>query len=46
MDNNFVKVGKWGECLWGINESGGLFIIEGLAGSVGPEGSPWEESMH
>ena len=43
MDNNFVKVGKWGECLWGINENGGLFIIEGLADSVSPEGSPWAE---
>ena len=44
MDNNFVKVGKWGECLWGINESGGLFINEGLAGSVADEGVPWADA--
>ena len=45
MDNNFVKVGKWGECLWGINENGGLYIIEGLAGSVDEGISPWADSM-
>ena len=45
MDNNFVKVGKWGECLWGINESGGLFINEGLAGSVAEEGVPWADAV-
>jgi len=43
MDNNFVKVGKWGECLWGINESGGLFINEGLAASMTEEVVPWIE---
>jgi len=42
MDNNFVKVGKWGECLWGINENGELFINEGRAESL-EDGSPWAE---
>lgn len=41
MDNNFVNVGKWGECLWGIDENGNLFINEGLAESIAYENAPW-----
>ena len=44
MDNNFVKVGKWGECLWGINEKHELFINEGLAESLEGKGSPWGDA--
>ena len=44
MNNNFVKVGKWGECLWGINEEHELFINEGMAESLEGSGSPWEDA--
>ena len=44
MDNNFVKVGKWGECLWGINENGELFINEGQADSIAYTDAPWADS--
>lgn len=41
MASNFMKVGKWGECLWGIDESGNLLIDRGEAVSLGSAGSPW-----
>ena len=44
MDKNFVKVGKWGSCLWGINDNVELFINEGEAESVAAGGVPWEDS--
>ena len=43
MTREFEKVGKWGECLWGIDENGTLFINEGLAADIIPHNSPWEE---
>jgi surface protein len=42
MDKNFIKVDKWGECLWGIDETGRLFINGGQAESVDDSGIPWE----
>ena len=42
MDKNFIKVDKWGSCLWGIDETGRLFINEGRAGDVAETGVPWE----
>ena len=42
MAGNFIKVGKWGECLWGIDENGNLLIDNGLAADLGDEGSPWK----
>ena len=42
MDKNFIKVDKWGECLWGIDETGRLFINGGQAESVKDSGIPWE----
>ena len=42
MDRNFIKVDKWGSCLWGIDETGRLFINEGVAGDVAETGVPWE----
>lgn len=42
MANNFKKVGKWGECLWGIDENGNLLIDGGLAEDLGDEGTPWK----
>lgn len=42
MDKNFIKVDKWGSCLWGIDETGRLFINEGTAGDVSKTGVPWE----
>ena len=41
MANNFIKVGKWGECLWGIDEDGNLLIDRGEAVSLGSAGMPW-----
>ena len=43
MTREFEKVGKWGECLWGIDENGTLFINEGRAADIIPHNSPWEE---
>ena len=42
MAGNFIKVGKWGECLWGIDENGNLLIDNGLAADLGDEGAPWQ----
>ena len=42
MAGNFKKVGKWGECLWGIDENGNLLIDGGLAEDLGNEGTPWK----
>lgn len=42
MDRNFIKVDKWGTCLWGIDDAGRLFINEGVAGDVAETGVPWE----
>ncbi|MBQ3371421.1 MAG: BspA family leucine-rich repeat surface protein [Mogibacterium sp.] len=42
MAGNFIKVGKWGECLWGIDENGNLLIDSGLATDLGDEGAPWK----
>ncbi|MBQ9272601.1 MAG: BspA family leucine-rich repeat surface protein, partial [Mogibacterium sp.] len=42
MAGNFVKVGRWGECLWGIDENGNLLIDGGVAESI-TEDSPWYE---
>lgn len=42
MEKNFIKVDKWGECLWGIDEEGTLFINEGVASDVRSSGMPWE----
>ena len=42
MDKNFIKVDKWGECLWGIDETGRLFINGGQAESLDDSGIPWE----
>jgi surface protein len=42
MANNFIKVGKWGECLWGIDEDGTLLIDRGEAVSLGSAGTPWK----
>lgn len=41
MAGNFIKVGKWGECLWGIDENGNLLIDRGRAVSLGSQGAPW-----
>ena len=41
MAGNFKKVGKWGECLWGLDENGNLLIDGGLAADLGDEGAPW-----
>ena len=41
MAGNFIKVGKWGECLWGIDENGNLLIDKGEAASIGSAGAPW-----
>ena len=43
MDNGFVKVGKWGECLWGIDENGNLLIDGGEAASLADAEVPWKE---
>lgn len=43
MDRNFIKVDKWGSCLWGIDETGRLFINGGLAGDVRETGVPWND---
>ena len=42
MAGNFIKVGKWGECLWGIDENGNLLIDRGEAMSIGSAGAPWK----
>ena len=42
MAGNFKKVGKWGECLWGLDENGNLLIDNGLAADLSDEGSPWK----
>lgn len=42
MAGNFIKVGKWGECLWGIDENGNLLIDKGEAVSLGSAGAPWK----
>ena len=42
MAGNFKKVGKWGECLWGLDENGNLLIDGGLAADLGDEGAPWK----
>ena len=42
MAGNFIKVGKWGECLWGIDENGNLLIDRGEAVSLGSAGAPWK----
>ena len=42
MAGNFIKVGKWGECLWGIEENGNLLIDRGEAVSIGSAGAPWK----
>ena len=41
MAGNFIKVGKWGDCLWGIDESGSLLIDKGEAAGTEDKGSPW-----
>ena len=41
MTKDFVKVDKWGECLWGIDENGTLFINEGEAADLAGENAPW-----
>lgn len=41
MAGNFIKVGKWGECLWEIDENGNLLIDRGRAVSLGSQGAPW-----
>ena len=45
MDNNFVKVGKWGECLWGISDNGDLYINEGQADTLTDGVTPWDGSQ-
>ena len=42
MEKGFVKVGKWGECLWGIDEVGNLLIDSGRAASVDEAEIPWK----
>ena len=42
MAGNFIKVGKWGECLWGIDENGSLLIDQGMAASTDDSGAPWK----
>ena len=42
MAGNFIKVGKWGECLWGIDENGNLLIDKGEAMSIDGAGVPWK----
>ncbi|MBQ6389300.1 MAG: BspA family leucine-rich repeat surface protein [Mogibacterium sp.] len=42
MEKNFIKVDKWGTCLWGIDETGRLFINEGIAGDTAVTGAPWD----
>ncbi len=42
MAGNFIKVGKWGECLWGIDETGSLLIDQGEAASTEGSGAPWK----
>ena len=44
MEKNFIKVDKWGTCLWGIDDEGKLFINEGTAESIDSiSGAPWAE---
>ena len=43
MTKDFVKVDQWGECLWGIDENGVLFLNEGTASSLDDGKSPWDE---
>ena len=42
MAGNFIKVDKWGECLWGIDENGNLLIDGGAATDLGDDGAPWK----
>lgn len=46
MTNDFVKVDKWGECLWGINDDGTLFLNEGMAASLENGESPWGDAKN
>lgn len=41
MAGNFIKIGKWGECLWGIDEAGNLLLDRGEAASLEDSGAPW-----
>ena len=43
MNEDFVKVDNWGECLWGIDEEGRLFINGGEAGRLGDSDFIWGE---
>ena len=42
MTNDFVKVDQWGQCLWGIDENGVLFLNEGEAASI-DGAAPWAD---
>ena len=42
MEKNFIKVDKWGTCVWGIDDRGTLYINEGVATSISSEDEvPW-----
>lgn len=44
MEQRIIKSGDWGNCIWGIDDTGFLVIGEGLAASLGgAEGAPWSE---
>ena len=44
MALNIVKSGTWGECLWGIDDTGFMVIDEGRAASIANErGVPWHD---
>ena len=43
MGQNIIKSGEWGNCLWGIDETGFLVIGEGRARSIDEENpAPWD----
>lgn len=45
MTNDFVKVDQWGQCLWGIDENGVLFLNEGEAASIDGV-APWADYIY
>lgn len=44
MEKNFIKVDKWGTCIWGIDDVGVLYINEGEITSISEaEEVPWSK---
>ena len=42
MEQNIIKSGEWGTCLWGIDDAGFLAIGSGFANSLEAEPAPWD----